>query len=91
MAGQPLLSHPRYRQGFWEPVCPSAIPLGSFPPTHPCQYSVSQGQEPDVIIKEREAMISHLSRGLRGRFQGNDNVGHCDSPEGTHVIFPAPS
>lgn len=34
-------------------------------------------------------MIKQLSLGLQGRFQGNDNVGHYDSPKGTRVIFSA--
>nr|XP_023496984.1 annexin A9 isoform X2 [Equus caballus] len=58
------------------PNCPKPHPPAS-------RAQSPQGREPDVVIKEREAVINHLSLGLRGRFRSNDNVGHCDSPTGT--------
>lgn len=85
----PLLSGTWSRQALWEPVCPSSVTWGSLQTSAPSQCQSLQGDRQTSSLK-KEAMINHLRLGLQGRFQGNDNAGHCDSPKGTCVIFSAP-
>ncbi|XP_045400958.1 annexin A9 isoform X2 [Lemur catta] len=61
---------------------PKFCSLGVSPPS-PASASVSPLETADVIIKEREAMINHLSLELQGRFQS-------DRHKGTQVAFPVP-
>lgn len=65
-------------------LLPGALPSLRPPPSAPSPQGDSQ-----MGSGKREAVMSRLSLGLRGRCPGNGHVGHWDSPKGSWVIFTA--